>query len=278
MYSVSHSGETVGPWTVDEIARKLAATEIAVTDFVWDESADDWVPLMDFAPLKAHLLSLKPGRPKAVTGLIDSTVTKIKSSNVAEAKVVGTEERPEWYVSRGQQKFGPFTYLGVIKALQDKSVYEFDYIWTNGMESWVRIAEHERFGSETIRELMNSAEGALIFAKRKHPRILIENDVLVHDNSRVSPGRMVEASEGGSGIVIQNSTLIPGQMLNVHFASIEGLPAFNAIGEVVSKKFTKGTRDRRSPIQYGVRFVKIDQKVSARVRDFLREKMNRSVA
>jgi hypothetical protein len=280
MYTVSRNGETMGPWAIEEIARKLAATELSVTDFAWDDAADDWTPLMDFAPLKAHLQSLKPGRPstKAVEKTIESTVTKIQAADVTEAKAVGTEERPEWYVSRGQQKFGPFTYFGVIKALQDKAVYEFDYIWTNGMESWVRIAEHERFGSETIRELMKTAEGAAVFAKRKHTRILLENDVLVHDNNSVSPGRMVEASEGGSGLVVRNSALIPGQMVNVHFSSLEGLPAFNAIGEVVSKKFAKGTRDRRAPIHYGIRFVKMDQKASERVREFLKEKTGRAAA
>jgi hypothetical protein len=275
MYAVSRHGESLGPWTIDEIARKLASLDLAVTDFVWDESKNDWVPIMDFPPLKSHLLKLKPARLKSSVGSIEATVTKIESGDVAEAKVVGTEERPEWYVSRGQQKFGPFTYFGVIKALQDRSIYDFDYIWTNGMEAWVRIAEHAKFSAEVIRNLMNSEHGVTIFATRKHSRIALESEVLVHDNNSVSTGQMFEASEGGSGIIVKNSTLIPGQMLNVHVASTAGLPAFNAVGEVVSKKFSKLSRDKRTPVQYGIRFVKIDPKATERVREFLKEKIGR---
>lgn len=260
MYMVSRNGETLGPWTIDVIAQKLATTELAVTDFAWDEKASDWVTLMEFGDLKTYLNSRKPKAPAPRVPIATATT---------EAFI------EEWYVSRGQQKFGPFSYLGVIKALQDKSVFEFDYIWTAGMESWTRIAEHEKFATETIRSLLSnlakSPEHVEVFAKRKHARLLIENDVLVHDNSSVSAGRMVEASVGGSGLIVKNSTLIPGQTVSVHFASMQGLPAFNAIGEVVSKKFVRSARDRRAPIHYGIRFVRMDSAAEMRVKAFFKE-------
>lgn len=278
MYIVSRNGETLGPMAIDMIAHKLSKAELAVTDFAWDEQASDWVTLMEFGPLKTHMNSKKPKAPAP-------SMMQPKSANVVQSNIVMAEEaQEEWYVSRGQQKFGPFSYLGVIKALQDKSVYEFDYVWTSGMESWVRIAEHEKFATETIRSLIkNMHQGAMsaspeqmeVFARRQHPRLAIENDVLVHDNSSVSPGRMVEASVGGSGLIVKNSTLMPGQTVNVHFASMEGLPAFNAIGEVVSKKYVRSARDRRAPIHYGVRFVKMDSMAEARVKNYFKEKTSR---
>lgn len=269
MYMVSRNGETLGPWAIETIAQKLAMAELAVTDFAWDEKANDWVTLMEFGELKTYLHSRKPKAPAP------------RETLARPVLVMESEAMPEeWYVSRGQQKFGPFSYLALIKALQDKSVFEFDYIWTAGMDTWIRIAEHEKFATESIRSLLrsltSSPEHVEVFAQRKHPRLLLENDVLVHDNSSVSSGRMVEASVGGSGLIIKNSTLVPGQAVNVHFASMQGLPAFNAVGEVVSKKYVRSARDRRAPIHYGIRFVKMDAAAETRVKNFFKEKTGRA--
>ncbi len=294
MYIVSRNGETLGPLAIDVIAQKLSTAELAVTDFAWDAKANDWVTLMEFGELKAYLQSKKPKTP--APSLIDLSAAKLSVSKSSEELVTppavqlssgsvdqvvsDLETSNEWYVSRGQQKFGPFSYLGVIKALQDKSVFEFDYIWTAGMANWIRIAEHEKFATDSIRSLLTNlnqiSEQTEVFAQRRHTRHLLENDVLVHDNSNVSAGRMVEASIGGSGLVIKNSTLVPGQMVNIHFASMQGLPAFNAIGEVVSKKFVVAARDRRAPIRYGVRFVKMDAAAEIRVKEYFKEKTGRA--
>ncbi|MDZ4083804.1 MAG: GYF domain-containing protein [Bdellovibrionales bacterium] len=295
MYMVSRNGETLGPWAIDVIAQKLAMAELAVTDFAWDEKANDWVTLMEFGELKTYLHSRKPKAPAPRVALATATTETAATIPASRESTVESVARPtlvteteavqeEWYISRGQQKFGPFSYLGVIKALQDKSVFEFDYIWTAGMDTWIRIAEHEKFATETIRTLLQtlmqntvkSPELVEVFAQRKHPRLLLENDVLVHDNSSVSAGRMVEASVGGSGLIVKNSTLVPGQTVNVHFASIQGLPAFNAVGEVVSKKFVRSARDRRAPIHYGIRFVKMDSAAEMRVKNFFKEKTGRA--
>jgi hypothetical protein len=271
-FLVSRNGETLGPWAIEMIAQKLGMAELAVTDFAWDEKANDWVTLMEFSELKTYLHSRKPQKPMAS----ESMETLARPALVMEPEAI----QEEWYVSRGQQKFGPFSYLGIIKALQDKSVFEFDYIWTAGMDNWIRIAEHEKFATETIRSLLknmtSSPEHVEVFAQRKHPRLFLENDVLVHDNSSVSSGRMVEASVGGSGLIVKNSTLVPGQAVNVHFASMQGLPAFNAVGEVVSKKYVRSARDRRAPIHYGIRFVKMDAAAEMRVKNFFKEKTGRA--
>jgi hypothetical protein len=288
MYMVSRNGETLGPWAIEMIAQKLGMADLAVTDFVWDEKANDWVTLMEFGELKTYLHSRKPKAPAPRVTLTEQKPTEQKPmasesmETLAKPTIVMEPEaiQEEWYVSRGQQKFGPFSYLGLIKALQDKSVFEFDYVWTAGMDNWIRIAEHEKFATETIRSLLknmaSSPEHVEVFAQRKHPRLLLENDVLVHDNSSVSSGRMVEASVGGSGLIVKNSTLVPGQAVNVHFASMQGLPAFNAVGEVVSKKYVRSARDRRAPIHYGIRFVKMDAAAEMRVKNFFKEKTGRA--
>lgn len=281
-YHVSRNGETLGPWTVEVIAQKLATNEIAVTDFAWDDSSTDWVPLLEFGELKTYLQTLKPMAPPKSAGATTAPAVPVKNADTASvrptavAASMSEDDAIQWYVTRGQQKFGPFNYFGVVKALQDKSVFEFDYIWKEGMESWVRLAEHEKFAADAIRSLLETLEQKKVhgdvFAQRRHTRLSVENDVLINDNTTVCPGRMVQGSAGGTGLIIKNSTLVPGQLIHVHFSSLEGLPAFNAIGEIVSKKFARGARDSKAPIHYGVRFVKMDPKAEERVKNYFKNR------
>ncbi|CAN5398380.1 hypothetical protein BH10BDE1_BH10BDE1_19810 [soil metagenome] len=298
-HHVSRNGETFGPWTVEQIAQKLSTGELAITDFAWDDSLTEWVSLMEFGDLKSYLQARKPAAPplvpkqKQISGQIDeaaatvpATAAATKSAAAAKPAVVSAamseDDAIQWYVTRGQQKFGPFNFFGVVKALQDKSVFEFDYIWKEGMESWVRLAEHEKFDADSIRNLLQSLEEKKahgdVFAQRRHARMAIENDVLINDNQSVSPGRMVEGSAGGTGLIIKNSTLIPGQLIHVHFSSLDGLPAFNAIGEIVSKKYTRSARDQRAPIHYGVRFVKMDPAAEERVKNYFKTRAQQASA
>jgi hypothetical protein len=285
-HHVSRNGDTYGPWTVEVIAEKLAMGEIAITDFAWDDVSTEWVSLLEFGELKAYLQTLRPTAPPKINSdqqslkRVEKPATSSRgAASVATFSSMSDDDAIQWYVTRGQQKFGPFNYFGVVKALQDKSIFEFDYIWKEGMDNWVRLAEHDKFNGENIRKLLASLEqkkahgevlATEIFAKRRHARMWIENDVLINDNQSVSPGRMVEGSAGGSGLIIKNSTLIPGQLIHVHFSSLDGLPAFNAIGEIVSKKFSRGARDARAPIHYGIRFVKMDPAAEERVKNYFK--------
>lgn len=270
LHPVSRNGETLGPWSVEQIAEQLASGGVAITDFVWDSA--DWVPLMEFAELKAHLQSKRPKAPPQTAGKAESPVVSEPSvmPSIAAAPSMKPEDALIWYVSRGQQKFGPFNYFGVIKALQDKSIFEFDYVWKEGTENWIRLAEHELFSQEKVRELLAAATPTLaaIFAKRQHERVKIQTDVLVNDNMTMSPGQLVEIGAGGAGLIVKNAKLMPGQLVNIHIASTDELPAFNAVGEIVSKKFERAVRNTRAPIQYGIRYVKVDRVVEERVKDY----------
>lgn len=273
-HHISRNGDTYGPWTVEVIAEKLAKGEIAITDFAWDDGATEWVSLLEFTELKNYLQTRKPSAPPKVVPAAETKSTEAKGKPVVVASSMSEDDAIQWYVTRGQQKFGPFNYFGVVKALQDKSIFEFDYIWKEGMTNWVRLAEHEKFAGDKIRSLLEALEQkeahGEVFAQRRHARLSVENDVLINDNQSVSPGRMVEGSAGGTGLIIKNSTLIPGQLIHVHFSSLDGLPAFNAIGEIVSKKFSRNARSSNAAIHYGVRFVKMDPAAEERVKKYFK--------
>ncbi len=281
-FYVTKGEQQLGPWSVQEMAARLAAGEIAVTDFVFDDGQNDWVALFQCAALQAHLNSQKPksAPPKkaehkaapaneSVAQVITSAPAPQTTPVAAAPSTKSKDEAQEWFVQKGQHRYGPFTYLGVVRAMQEKTVYEFDLCFKEGMSEWVRIADHADFHVDKIKVLSDLTENVPgVFTQRQHPRVRFESEVLVHDNRSVWLGRAFEGSAGGSGLVIENATLVPGQTVLLHFAEREDLPAFNALCEIVGKKFAKDVRDPKSPVQYSVRFVKLDAQAEARVQNY----------
>ncbi len=270
-FYVSKDEAQLGPWTVQEMALKLAEGKIAVTDFTFDDQMNDWVALFQCEAFQAYMKSQKPksAPPKKAAPSTSIALPQEPAATLESPVEVAKAAPQEWFVQKGQHRYGPFTYFGLIRALQEKTVYEFDLCWKNGMNEWIRIAEHEDFQGDKIRLLNGRNESEeKVFSQRQHPRIGFETEVLVHDNRSVWLGRAFEGSVGGSGLVIENATLVPGQTVLLHFAENENLPAFNALCEIVGKKFAKDIRDPKSPVQYSVRFVKLDAHAEARVQKY----------
>lgn len=304
-YYVSKGETQLGPWTIAEVANQLAIGAIAVTDFVYDDAKADWIALFECAALKEHMEKSKPKvappkraaaqasvatsepAPQQVEQKVEQrTEPKVEKSHDSLSLAFNSQPKPapaksfepeaEWFIQKGANRYGPFTYLGVVRALQEKTVYEFDLIWKTGMTEWVRIAEHAEFSPDRIRDLVttkNDAEG--IFQQRQHPRIAFDSEVIVHDNRSAWLGKAYEGSAGGSGLVIENATLVPGQTVLLHFAAREDLPSFNALCEIVGKRYTKEIKDARSPVHYAVRFLKIDPMAEPKVKDFFTDEGKR---
>ncbi len=310
-FYVSQTETTVGPWMMTEIVSRTRAGELDASCFIYLEASEKWIPLMESVELQALLRATSqtatkpkaPPRPPPSTKLDgDVSPTDVKKLiRSAEAEVKAVSERPEtnvlvaafankeslatgiqgiaeWFVQKGANRYGPFTYTGLVRALQEKSIFEFDMIWKNGMDNWMRLAEHPEFSADRIRALQEELKAETgVFFRRQHNRVPLRNEVMVHDNRSVWMGKAFEGSEGGSGVVIENATLVPGQVVLLHFSSGDGLPAFNALCEVVSKKFQADVNHTAAPINYGLRFIKIDTQAEAKVMEFFRTKGMKSV-
>lgn len=265
-YSVSRQGETQGPFAIEEIVAKVRAKELELFDYVFDEQRNDWVLLMEFPLLADKLKSSKPPRPGAPVETparssdsevqtVTATVTTIhKAGKSADAHGIN-----EWYVLKGENRFGPFSYNDVVRMMQQKVVFPFDYVWHTGMANWQRMVEFEEFKPETIRALFQKAPKSAkeVFSERKFKRKPFDGEVIVHDNMSVWRAQAVEISRGGVGVSMKNTVVVPGQNVIVHFRQHGDLPAFNAVCEVVSKKFVSDD----SPVQYGLRFLNLTQEV-----------------
>jgi hypothetical protein len=160
-----------------------------------------------------------------------------------------------WYILRGEERQGPFEFTDVVRLLQEKIIFEYDFVWRNGMENWIRIAEVQDFSPDAIRSVLKADKD--IFVRRKHARLMYECPLVAHDNKSFWPGYTLEISEGGAGVVIENAMLLPSQNIYLHFKPGSHTKPFNVLCEVVSKKYIQNVKDRLDPMVYGVKFINI---------------------
>jgi PilZ domain/GYF domain 2 len=181
---------------------------------------------------------------------------------------VGTEDKSqgydpehdvsEWFVLKGENRFGPFVYSDMIRMLQEKVIFGFDFAWHGGLSGWKRLADIADFQESAIRTLAKDPKTRkAVFSQRKHQRHNHKGELIIHDQQNWWRGEASEISSGGVGVMMDNALLVPGQQVNLHFKPFEKFPTFNALGEVVSKKYVETVNNGTATLRYGVRFVSI---------------------
>lgn len=265
-YMISHQGQESGPFTLDQIVSKVRARELEIFDYIFDESKGDWVLLMEFGPLTTALKSNKPPAPTQTSGTQPKkTIRPMTASAPIQPEpttksATGTGTSPhaitEWFILKGEHRFGPFAFTDVIRMLQQKVVFPFDFVWHAGLNDWRRIAEVDDFKVENVRSMFEkNGKSKDVFVQRKFKRKKYDGKVILHDNLSLWKGEGFEISKGGVGITMKNALVVPGQQVHVHFSGSKDWPSFNAVCEVVSKKFVNDG----SPVEYGLRFLSLSQ-------------------
>lgn len=280
VFYVSHEGHQQGPLSIDEILHKVKAGELTPLDYLFDEAKSDWVVFLEHEALASKLKEAKPKAPPKPAPEVQAEKKEVEAEeqqieeSVNELKAKGHEVSEhmvtEWYVLKGENKFGPFAYPDLIKMLQQKVVFEFDFVWHPGLSAWKRIAELSAFDSNKVKALKETLmpEISEVFFRRRHRRVTYNGTILIHDNKAVWKGHGVEISAGGAGVIMENSLLVPGQTLYLHFKPGDGVPPFNAICEVVSKKYVDGVKDKNAPIHYGLKFTSISPNTQKFLQDY----------
>jgi PilZ domain/GYF domain 2 len=271
-FYVSHSSQQMGPYAIDEIVNFVSEGTLSPLDYIYDEEKADWIVFIEHASLAEKVKALKPKAPPAPAEKTDAKVHKLQTKKEKKADLALESASPvnhEWFVLKGENKFGPFVYTDVVKMLQQGAVFEFDFVWHQGMEGWHRIAELDDYSKDRLRQLKDSAmpEISEVFFRRRFRRVNYGGTILVHDNKKVWKGTAMEVSEGGAGVVMENAMIVPGQELYLHFKPGDGVPPFNAICEVVSKEYVSDLRNRTAPIKYGLKF----KTLSSETQKFLKE-------
>lgn len=274
-YFVSHEGKQQGPFSIEIIVNKIKNSELTLVDYIFDQEKNDWVLMMEYPLLARQLQDNKPSAPPQSKNYPEPSYDEGKTDPAIVHRFENSLTQPvffsaEWYVLKGENKFGPFSYGEIIRMLQNKVVYEFDFAWHSGLSHWVRIAELEAFKPTQISKIKDSdmPEISEVFFRRRHRRVRFGGTILIHDNQNVWKGTGVEISAGGAGVVMENSMVVPGQVLYLHFKPGDGVPPFNATCEVVSKQYVEGVKDRKTPIRYGLKFTAISSSTQNMLSEF----------
>ena len=251
-YFLSQRGKQVGPWTIEEIVKKLQSKHLVWTDYLYDEASQDWVLLMEH-PQFVNMFKSEQAPPPV--------------HPFAKKDFVEISKERNWFVLRGENKHGPFAFLDVVKLLQDKKIFEFDFVWQQKWPSWKKIADAQDFKPEHIKALKEAggSEVSEVFFRRRHTRIQYGASLVVHNNKSVWQGESLEISAGGASIVIKNNELQNGQSLFLHFKAGDGVPPFNAICIVVSKSSVEKSAEKNM-CRYGVKFTNISQDVQLAIK------------
>jgi hypothetical protein len=279
-FFVNNGQENLGPFDMATIVTMVNQLLVKATDHLCvDAEKDEWVMICQHEDFIAAVGSVKPNKPslklaptaKALPdAVVENTNSKINipsetSSSIPQtpsstAMPIGDLTQAQWYVLKGKNRFGPFMYVDMIRMLQEKSVFEFDFVWCQGLEAWKRIAEIPAFYADKIRTLFEGTKANdTVFFRRHHPRNNYECELIIHDNNRVWKGKAIELSEGGAGVIIENAMILPGQNIYLHFKPGLITKPFNVLSEVVSKRYVKGVRDHETPIVYGIKFINIQK-------------------
>ncbi len=244
LFYVFHQGVQSGPISLVEIAARIRAHTLELNDYLYDESASDWIFLA------AH---------RELSELIKDVKLEVREH---QKKVAAASNAPdEWFALRGELRFGPFAYTELVRLLQEKTMHDSDYVWHTGLKEWKMVSDLPDFSPEAIRKLLSSGlvKSDQVFFRRRHGRVSHDCSILMHNNQKVFRGKGLEISAGGAGIVLENANLDVGHQVFLHFKPGSDLPAFNSLCEITSRRAVNAS-EVVSPVLYGVKFIKIESK------------------
>lgn len=162
----------------------------------------------------------------------------------------------EWHVLKGETQYGPYTYEEMIRMIQNKMVFGFDYIWSPHMEAWTPLADREEFSPDRLARLAEKNSQENVFNRREHERVFCQLPVLVNDQQTMWTGTVENLSEGGALILMKNPLLLPGDMIHIHFRTRHDQEtAFNATAEILTKRLVKVRIQHDTGIHYAVKFM-----------------------
>lgn len=191
--------------------------------------------------------------------------------NTIEAQVCN-----EWHILKGETQYGPYTYEEMIGMSQNGLVFGFDYIWAPHMESWTAMADIPEFSKEKL-ALVAAQQASKGFNRREHERVACKLPVYVNDQQTMWEGYVENLSEGGALVMIKNPTLLPGNIINLHFRSMhENEKSFNCTAQIINKRLVKARIQHDTGIHYAVKFMSKSSEADGQIEIHIKNNKNKA--
>lgn len=267
-FYVSHFGQQIGPLSVDEILQKIKDQSLDINDYVFDEELDDWVVLMAHSLFATRLKSMRPAQapPKDKPMTVQSP-----ACDSTESPGMGVDE---WYVLKGDNKFGPYSFVDLVRMLQEKNLLEFDFVWCARLGQWQMVSTLPDFGVDKLKAVEPQLENSIneVYFRRRHARVPVGTSLIVHNNKKVFNGKAQEIGAGGAGLLIPSDEFQIGDRLFLHFKPGHDMPPFHAHCEVVTKKI-ESSSETTAFHRYGVKFTKIETKTVDSIKTMAKQRV-----
>ena len=118
----AHKGQTIGPFSEQEIEEMIAQNRIGIMDLIFKVGADEWRPLAQWAEFSKYQSDC-------------------------------SESAHQWmiYLDRTEEKkqLGPFSTEQVHRLIADGEIQLNDYIWKEGMTEWYPIKTLQEFKTKS---------------------------------------------------------------------------------------------------------------------------------
>lgn len=179
----------------------------------------------------------------------------------------------QWFVLRGDDKYGPFQYNAMIRMLQKNELFEYNYVWAPHLETWTLLGELQDFSRDRLARLIeNNDEMKNAFTQRGCERANVIVPVYGHNEYLLFDGQTLSVSENGALLLLNSPLLLPNQQVLLHFRTSElnSVP-FNATATIVRKNFHRSRINVKSGLHYAVRFVEVSEAGKTQLKDLVKD-------
>ncbi|MBX3039342.1 MAG: DUF4339 domain-containing protein [Bdellovibrionaceae bacterium] len=173
-----------------------------------------------------------------------------------------TDPRNQWYILRGEDKYGPFEYMSMVRMMQNNELYDYNYVWAPHLESWTLAGELADFSQDRMARLIESGviKPTGSFIDRQADRADIVVPVYGHNGHMFFDGQSLSISANGSLLLLNTPLMLPGQEFHLHFRNGgANKTAFNVRAQIVRKNYTRTRINVKSGLHYAVRFIQISR-------------------
>ncbi len=298
-FYVSHTNQTLGPFSESDIRDQMQQSKLALTDYLWLPDQGQWQMLAlhfitDYpAPTTPPEEVELSASDSALEAMTDSKAATSKPSDTAKSvptdpldlkkydklafnQELGISNEQIWFVYRDKAKYGPYRFLEVVHLLQEQRIDHADFIWKPGMHDWEQardVAEYSRDILEQLseKETFHDVDMRTVFIQRAFPRVPYDSEVILHDDQQLIIGTATTLSEGGAFVAVPNPVHKRGDRLKLHF-SAAGVPVpFNCVAEVTQVY-------RTEPTGYCLKFTYLGQDDQRRIQEFAEKEVRRPMA